>query len=116
MLSNPVLQIALKTIKHTLKGGLLLRKGHIPQAGEGGRENYLVVGVAASHDARGDHYIINPTPTLHRKEGRRERRKGEGKGKGRKRERKGRVKEGGRRGRKREGEEEKEGKERQNAR
>ena len=42
----------LKTIKHTLKGGLLLRKGHIPQAGHVVPENFLGVGVAASDDAR----------------------------------------------------------------
>ena len=49
----------LKTIKHTLKGGLLLRKGHIPQAGHVVPENFLGVGVAASDDARVDDYIIN---------------------------------------------------------
>lgn len=49
----------LKTIKHTLRGSLFLRKGHIPLAGHTVPENFIGVGVAASDNSGVDDYIIN---------------------------------------------------------
>jgi len=49
----------LKTIKHIMKGDLLLSKGHIPEAGHTVPENFIGVGVAASDDPRVDDYLID---------------------------------------------------------